>query len=437
MQHTANASKRYGSKGIRARVATGILLGTFLVVCAGGWAATAKLTGAVIAPGTVTVDDELKAVQHRDGGIVQEIAVREGDVVEEGQVLIRLDDAQTKAELSIIRTQINENEVKRLRLLAERDGLAVIELPEEFEKAVGSVASLVLGETRLFDGNSKTRENQKQQLELSIRQIGDEIEGLRAQKLSKQEEIELVSQDVARMKKLSDDGLVEDARLTSIHRERARLAGEAGRIDAELARAAARISEIRLQILAVDDDARTQAQRELSQIETRLSELRDREMAVQDRLSRSDIKAPITGTVNEVMVNTIGGVVTPAEVLITIVPHDAALKVAVKLSPASIDRVDEGHLARMRFTSFNQRVTPEIIGRVAHVSPAASTDAATGESHFMAEIEVLDGELEKLPSQRLLPGMPVEVYVQTEERTALSYLAKPVTDQFNRAFRER
>lgn len=180
------------------------------------------------------------------------------------------------------------------------------------------------------------------------------------------------------MKKLSDDGLVEDARLTSIHRERARLAGEAGRIDAELARAAARISEIRLQILAVDDDARTQAQRELSQIETRLSELRDREMAVQDRLSRSDIKAPITGTVNELMVNTIGGVVTPAEVLITIVPHDAALKVTVKLSPASIDRVDEGHLARMRFTSFNQRVTPEIIGRVAHVSPAASTDAATG-----------------------------------------------------------
>jgi len=437
MQTIPDTTNRHGSRGIRTRVATGFLLAALLVAGAGGWAATAKLTGAVIAPGAVTVDDELKAVQHRDGGIVQEISVREGDVVEEGQVLIRLEDAQTRAELSIIKTQIAENEVRRLRLLAERDGLAKIEFPEGFEKEEASLANLVLGETRIFNGSSRNRENQRQQLELSIRQIGDEIEGLKAQRRSKQEEIDLVSKDVGRMRTLLEDGLVEEARLTAIDREQARLTGEAGRIDAELARAGARISEVRLQILAINEEARTLAQRELSQIETRLSELRDREMAVRDRLSRTDIRAPITGTVNEVKVNTIGGVVTPAEVLITIVPQDAALKVRVKLSPASIDRVDEGHLARLRFTSFNQRVTPEILGRVTHVSPATTTDAATGESHFLAEIEVFDEEFAKLPSRRLLPGMPVEVYVQTEERTALSYLAKPVTDQFNRAFRER
>ncbi|SFG94153.1 HlyD family secretion protein [Palleronia marisminoris] len=429
--------KEARSLGIGSRVVTGVILAGLLVAGAGGWAATAKLTGAIIAQGVVTVDEELKAIQHRDGGIVREISVREGDSVKEGQVLIRLEDAQTKAELSIIRSQLVENQIRRSRLLAERDGLVTIEFPDNLDEAQVETASLVLGETRLFEGNTKSRESQKQQLELSIRQIHDEIQGLEAQRASKDEEIVLVAGEVTKMKTLSDKGLLEESRLTAVDRERARLAGEAGEVSAELARAAARISEVRLKILAIDEDARTEAQRELSQVETRLSELRDREMAAQDRLSRIDIRAPITGSVNEVMVHTIGGVVTPAEVLVTIVPDDADLTVEVKLAPMSIDQVDEGHPARMRFTSFNQRITPELFGKVVHVSPATTIDPATGQSYFAAQIDVSDAELAKLPSRRLLPGMPVEVYVQTEERTALSYLAKPVTDQFSRAMRER
>jgi HlyD family type I secretion membrane fusion protein len=433
----AEVGRKPKSLGIGARIFAGVLLALLLVAGAGGWATTATLTGAVIAQGSVTVDEELKAIQHRDGGIVREISVREGDAVERDQILIRLEDAQTRAELSIIRSQLVENRIKQARLVAERDGMSTIEFPDALDRSDTAIASLILGEVRIFEGNQRSRESQKQQLELSIRQIGDEIRGLRAQRISKEEEIGLVFIEVRKMKSLAEKGLLEGSRVTAIDRDRARLDGEAGEIDAELARAEARISEIRLKILAIDEDARTEAQRELSLVSTRLSELQDREMAVEDRLSRTDIRAPIAGTVNELTVHTIGGVVTPAEVLVTIVPHDADLKVEAKLAPTSIDQVDEGQLARLRFTSFNQRITPELVGRVVHVSPAATRDAATGKSFFSAAIEVTDEELGKLPSRRLLPGMPVEVYVQTEDRTALSYLTKPLTDQFSRALRER
>jgi HlyD family type I secretion membrane fusion protein len=434
---SAGRDRKPRSLGIGTRIVAGGMLAVFLVAGAGGWAATAMLTGAVIAQGSVTVDEELKAVQHRDGGIVREISVREGGAVEEGQVLIRLEDAQTKAELSIIRSQLLENTIKQARLLAERDGLPAIEFSDDLDRSVPEVTSLVLGETRLFEGNRRSRESQKQQLELSIRQIADEIRGLEAQRGAKKEEIGLVSIELGKMRDLAGKGLLEESRVTGLDRERARLTGEAGEIDAELARAGARISEIRLKILAVDEDARTEAQRELSLVAMRLSELQDREMAAEDRLSRTDIRAPIDGTVNELTVHTIGGIVTPAEVLVTIVPRDADLKVEAKLAPTSIDQVAEGHMARLRFTSFNQRITPELVGRVIHVSPAATRDPVTGQDFFLAEVEVSDEELEKLPSRRLLPGMPVEVFVQTESRRAISYFAKPISDQFNRAFRER
>ncbi len=425
------------SFGIGRRVVMGALLAVFLVGGAGGWAATAKLSGAVIAQGSVVVDEELKAIQHRDGGIVHEIAVREGDTVEEGQILIRLEDAQTRAELSIIRSQLTENRIKRARLLAERDNLDTIEFPQDLDRSDPEIAALVLGEARLFEGNRTSRESQKQQLELSIQQIGDEIRGLTAQRVSKEKEIDLVVIEHGKMKGLFEKGLVQASQISGLDRELARLTGEAGEIDAELARADARISEVRLRILAIDEDARTEAQRELSLIATRLSELKDREMAVEDRLSRTDIRAPIAGIVNELTVYTIGGIVTPAEILATIVPREARLKVEVQLAPAIIDQVAEGYQARLRFTSFNQRTTPELVGQVLHLSPATTLDPATGQHVFVAQIDVPQGELEKLPSGRLLPGMTVEVFVQTEERTAFSYFAKPISDQFNRAFRER
>jgi HlyD family secretion protein len=419
------------------RVIVGVTLGFLLVGGAGGWAATAQLTGAVIAQGSVTVDQNLKSIQHRDGGIVSDIAVREGDEVVQGQVLIRLEDAQTKAELSIVRSQLVELTARRARLLAERDGLEVIEFPSMADFAAAETASAVNGETRLFNGNRAHRESQKQQLELGIEQIGEEINGLEAQRSSKDDEIALLDVEHKKIKGLADKKLIEGNRVYTSDRDKARLMGERGEVGAAIARARTRIGEIRLQIISIDETARTEAQRELSLVETKLSELNDRKIAIEDRLARTDIRAPISGTVNELNVHTIGGVITPAEILVTIVPENARLKVEVRIAPVNIDQVAIGQPARLRFSAFNQRTTPELKGEVIHVSPATTRDPATGETYYLGDVHVPAAELAKLGDDQLLPGMPVEVYVTTEERTAISYLAKPLTDQFHRALRER
>lgn len=420
------------------RVIAGCALAFLLVGGVGGWAATAQLSGAVIAQGSVVVDQNLKSIQHRDGGIVSELAVREGDTVRAGQVLIRLDDVQTRAELSIVRSQLMELSARKARLMAERDGLDAVEFPGGLDLSRPEVSFVVNGEARIFDGNLASRDSQKRQLELGIEQIGEEVEGLEAQRTSKEREVELVEEEHAKIAGLAKKGLIERNRVYTSERDLARLTGELGEIDAAIARAKTRKSEIRLQIIAIDENARTEAQRELSLVDTKMSELEDRLTAIEDRLSRTDIRAPISGTVNELNIHTIGGVVTPAEVLVTIVPEDARLEVEVRLAPISIDQVEVGQEARLRFTAFNQRVTPELRGTVSYVSPATARDPATGEVYYIGEIEVAEAELEKLgDGNRMLPGMPVEVYVRTQQRTAISYLAKPLTDQFSRAFRER
>lgn len=419
------------------RVAMGVALGFLLIGGAGGWAATAQLTGAVIAQGSVTVDQNLKSIQHRDGGIVSDIAVREGDIVRAGQVLIRLEDAQTKAELSIVRSQLVELAARKARLLAERDALDEIEFPAILDLSHPETAFTVNGERRLFNGNRANRESQKQQLELGIEQIGEEIKGLEAQRTSKDDEIALLEIEHKKIKGLADKKLIEGTRIYTSDRDKARLMGERGEINAAIARAKTRMSEIRLQIISIDENGRTEAQRELSLVETKMSEFNDRRTAIEDRLARTDIRAPISGTVNELNIHTVGGVITPAEVLVTIVPQDARLKIEVRLAPASIDQVAVGQSARLRFSAFNQRTTPELKGEVVHVSPATSRDPATGETYYLGDIHVPVEELAKLGGDALLPGMPVEVYVTTEERTAISYLAKPLSDQFNRALRER
>lgn len=429
--------KAHSNFGVGGRVFMGAAFGVLLVAGVGGWAAHAPLSGAVIAQGSVTVDRNLKSLQHRDGGIVSKIDVREGDVVQAGDVLLTLDDLQTRAELSIVRAQLVELKARKARLMAEREGRGAIEFPPDLDLAQFDIAFIANGESRLFAGNLAHRESQKQQLELGIAQIGEELNGLDAQKRSKVEEIALVFSEDAKVKGLAEKGLIEGPRVYTVSRERARLVGEGGEIDASIARAKAKISEVRLQIIAIDENARTEAQRELSLIETKMSELNDRRIAIEDRLLRTEIRAPIAGTVHELNIHTIGGVITPAEVLVTLVPENARLKIESRIPPASIDQVAVGQAARLRFSAFNQRTTPELNGHVVHVTPATSRDNKTGEAFYLANIEIAAEELAKLGDNQLVPGMPVEVFIQTEQRTALSYLVKPLTDQFEKAFRER
>ncbi|XAZ20199.1 HlyD family type I secretion periplasmic adaptor subunit (plasmid) [Sinorhizobium sp. B11] len=418
---------------VTSRVLAGIALGLLLFAGAGGWAATTQLQGAIIASGVIKVDRNLKSIQHRDGGIVSEIAVKEGDVVSKGQVMLRLDDAQTRAELSIVKTQLVELAARQARLIAERDNQEELAFEPAFSAEFPLISS---GELRLFDGNRRNRQNQKQQLQYGISQLEEELKGLVAQHQAKADELDLVRVEHSKIKGLADKKLVDTSRKYVIDRELAKLTGESGEIQANIARSRARMSEIQVQIIAIDEAARTEAQRELSVVEPKLSELRERRIAVEDRLSRTDIRAPLTGTVNELFVHTIGGVITPAEKLVTLVPADASLKIEARLSPTDIDQVFIGQDARLRFSAFNQRATPELDGSIAYVSAATSTDPATGQIFYLADVAVTATELARLGNKKLLPGMPVEVFVSTKERTAMSFLAKPLTDQFSRAFRE-
>lgn len=434
---SAKAGKGDKSFGFGLHKFMTVLLAILLISGVGGWAATAQLSGAVIAQGSVIVDENLKQIQHRDGGIVKDIFFREGDVVRSGQIMFTLDNVQTRAELSIVQAQLAELLMRRARLTAERDGAAFITFPAVSASGDLEIATVEAGETRLFEGNRTSRDSQQQQLELGIIQIGEEIQGLASQRVAKVREIELAEEEYGRVADLVSRGLLERTRHVTADRDRVRLQGELGEIDAAIARANARIGEIRLQIIAVGDTARTEAQRELSLLEPRIAELGDRLVAIGDRLARLEIRAPISGTINELNVFTQGGVVSPAETLATIVPSEARLVVEAQIPPASIDQVRFGSEATLRFPAFNQRTTPELNGEVVHVSPATSRDSATGATYYVALVEVPMEERERLGGAHLVPGMPVEVFVSTEERSALSYFLRPITDQFAKAFRER
>ncbi len=419
------------------QVLFGVVLTVFLVIGCGGWAVMARLDGAVIASGMVKVDQNLKEVQHRDGGIVRTLAVKPGDFVNEGQVLVALDDVQIKAELLIVRSQLAESLARKARLIAERDNLEALLFPENLHLLSPSAETAVQGEIRLFFGNKATRDSQKEQLELSVGQTLEEIKGLEARLVAKRQELKLVGAEREKLLDLHEKKLVDYTRVYAALRDWARIPGEIGDNEASIARAKVRASEIRVQIIAIDQNASTEAQRELRTVDARLAELNERRLAIEDRLSRTDIRAPVSGYVNELSIFTIGGVITPAAKIATIVPHDAQLKFEAKISPADIDQVREGQPARVRLTAFNRNTTPEMKAKVSMVSPASTREPSTNQEYYVAYVELEEESLVQMKGMKLVPGMPAEIFISTAERTAASYLAKPFVDQMNRALRER
>jgi HlyD family type I secretion membrane fusion protein len=424
-------------KGLRGRVYAGTFAAFLLVGAVGGWAANAELAGAVVAAGQIKVDKDLRSIQHLDGGIIREIAVKKGDTITEGQLLFKLDSTQTKAELQIVESQLTELLAKQIRLVAERDNLDAVPQPRDPFKLGVANSEAMKGETRLFKGNYTSRESQKKQLELSISQLEHEIGGLESQSAANLSELTLVDAELKKVKELQRKGLIEYSRVYGSTRDRTRLLGEKGNVEANIARSGERRNELRVNLQSIDQIARNDAQKALSDIEPRISELEQRYNAIIDRLSRTEIRSPIGGTINEIAVNTIGGVITPAQKLLTIVPENAKLQIEVKLQPSDIDQVFVGQHTKLRFSAFSSRSTPELDGNVAFVSPATTSDSNTGQVYYVALVEVKESEYAKLDGKKLLPGMPVEAYVQTESRTAFSYFAKPFTDQFTKAFREQ
>ena len=433
-------SKSHRSERSSLRLHLGLALGAAVILAGGvgGWGGTAEIAGAVIAPGTLVVDSNAKKVQHPTGGIVAELHVRDGDQVNAGALLVRLDETVTRANLAMVLKSLDELAARQARLEAERDDEAQVVFPEDLSaRAANPAVSRVLaGERVFFELRRAARAGQKAQLNERISQIEELIRGLEEQIVAKDREIELIIQELDGVRELWRKNLVQITRVTTLERDAARLRGERGALISSIAQAGGKITETRLQILQIDQDLRSEVSKELAEIRAKTSELIEKRVAAEDTLKRVDIRAPQDGRVHQLAVHTVGGVIAPGEAIMLVVPGGDVLTVEARIAPHAIDQIRVGQTVVLRFSTFNQRTTPEIGGEVELVSPDITQDQKTGLSYYTVRIALPEREIARLGSLKLVPGMPVEAYIQTGARTAISYLIKPVSDQLMKAWRE-
>jgi HlyD family secretion protein len=403
------------------------------------WASTTDISGAVIASGSVVVDSSAKKVQHPTGGIVSDLRVRDGDRVKAGDVVLSLDETLTRASLAIVSKGLDELLARKARLESERDGSERITIPDDLVRRAGNpeVARVIDGERKLFAMRHEARVGQKAQLAQRIEQLKKETSGYEAQERAKTKEIALIARELEGARELWDKKLMPVTKYTALQRDAARLDGEHGVLIATMSQVQGKIAETELQIIQIDRDLSSEVGKELRDAEAKIGELIERKVAAEDQLKRVEIRAPQDGTVHQLSVHTIGGVIAAGEVIMLIVPDTDQLRIEAKVAPQDIDQLSVGQPAVLRFSAFNQRTTPEINGTLARVSPDTTTDQRTGQSYYTARIAVEPAEIARLGAVKLVPGMPVEVFVQTGERKVLSYLLKPLADQITRAFREK
>ena len=415
-----------------------VMLGGF-----GGWAATSELAGAVIASGQLVVESNVKKVQHPTGGIVGELLVKEGDAVKAGQIVMRLDDTVTRSTLGVIRSQLDELMAREARLLAERDGDDAIEFPEDLmaRREEKTVSAAIQGELKLFDSRRSGRTGQRSQLRERVGQSNEEIRGLSAQQEAKEREIKFISEELVGVSALWAKNLIPIARLMVLQRDKARLEGERGHYIADIARARGKINETELQILQLDQEFRTEVLKDLRDSQGKIAELRERLTAAEDQLKRVDIRAPQSGSVHQLAVHTVGGVVASGEVIMLIVPSADALVIEAKVAPQDIDQIAIGAPATVRIMAGNQRTMPDIAATLTRVSADLTREPASGGQsgpiYYVVRLSLPEEEVRRLSDLRLVPGMPAEVFIQTYARTPLQYLLKPLHDQIARTFRER
>ena len=422
---------------IRRHIVIGSVLFGVIVFGLGGWASTAQISGALIAQGTIVVDSNIKNVQHPTGGVVGEVRVHDGDHVKSGDVLIRLDETVTRANLAIVRKGLNEAYARKARLAAELDGADAIAVPPELAGRLDDpdVKDAIAGERKLFESRRSARLGKKDQLQQRIQQLQDQITGLTAQQDGKAKESDLIQQELAGVRDLRNRNLIPLDRLILLERAAVQLQGSRGQLMATVAEAKGRIAETQLQILQVDQELSSDVAKELPETESKIGELIERKVTAEDQLKRTDIRAPQDGVVFQSTANTVGGVIKAGDQIMQIVPKTDKLLVEVKVEPKDIDKVAFGQPVVLRFSAFDQRTTPELNGTVQRIGADASTDQRTGMSYYLVRIAIDDGEVERLGAVKLTPGMPVEAFIQTGERTLLAYLIKPLHDQMTRSLR--
>jgi len=425
---------------IRRHIVAGIIIVAFLAIGLGGWASTAEISGALIAQGSIVVDSNVKKVQHPSGGVVGEVRARDGDRVKAGDILIRLDETVTRANLAIVTKGLTELYARKARPAAERDGAETVAAPKELAAASlndPDVKDSLAGERRLFELRRNARLGQKDQLQQRVKQLQEQITGLAAQQDAKSKEMALIEKELEGVRDLWSKNLVQLNRLTSLEREQARLQGERGQLIAAAAEAKGKIAEIELQILQVDQEFSSDVAKELRETDGKIGEFVERKVTAEDQLKRTDIRAPQDGIVFQSTANTVGGVITAGDPFMYIVPETDTLLVEVKVDPKDIDQVKFGQPVVLRFSAFNQRTTPELNGTVVRIAADTTNDQRTGQSYYLVRISMTAEEIDRLGAVKLTPGMPVEAFIQTGQRTMLSYLVKPLHDQIMRSFREK
>ncbi len=409
----------------------------------GGWAAFGTISGAVVAPGQLQVERDRQVVQHFDGGVVADIMVEEGARVAAGDVLMRLDGAQLRSELSMVETRLFEIRARRARLQAERDGRETITFPPQLRRAraqhpelADQIASQMDGQRQLLAARRATTQGTIAQLENRRAQIATQIEGITAQLEATRRQLELVARERDTQADLLERGLAQAARVLSLDREAARLEGARGSLLSERASAAERRAEIEQQILSLRAQQREDAQRELRDLSATELELAERRRALSERIERLELRAPVAGVVYGLQVSTPRAVLRPADPALYIVPQDQPLVITAQVRPSDIDQVRTGQNAIVMFPGLDTRDLPQLGAQVVQVSADTFTEESRGRSYYRVRLELQQDTVAALGDRALLPGMPVEVFLQTGARTPLQYLTRPLTTYFNRALRE-
>jgi HlyD family secretion protein len=417
---------------------TGLRVLLVAVVLAGGWIVLMPLAGAVVVPGNLVVQSNVKTIQHPTGGVVAEIAIRNGMRVGVGDLLVRLDATQAQASLQVVSKQFDEARARIARLVAERDGLSRIEIPAGLlaRSREETVKTVLASEESLFTARANGRRSQTELLRSRVSQLGEEIAGLDAQVGSKTRQLELIAGELSGVQDLYDKRLVPLTRLTTLQRESARIDGERGQLMSAIAETKSKIGEAQLQIVRLDQDFRTEVVKELGETQGKEAELVERSVAARDLLDRIEIRAPASGIIHQLSAHTIGGVIRAGDAIMEVVPDTDDLQIEARLQPNDIDQVRTGQKAFVRFSAFNQRTTPQLTGVVSYVSPDTSHDQQTNATYFTVRVLLPEDERRRLAGLQLVSGMPAEVFMQTGSRTMMSYLLKPITDQMQRAFVE-
>ncbi len=406
----------------------------------GAWSVSTSIQGAVIANGVTTVESHSKAVQHREGGIISQIAVKDGDRVEAGDVLVKLDETEIQSQLAIIEDSLAALLASSARLKAQRDDSETITFPDELLAKADNkkIREMMEGQKHLFETQRAARKGRTEQLEARIKQLDEQIGGIKSEIEARKDQVKLISQEIVSLDKLLKKGLVPVSRLLALRREKSNLQGQEGELVSRIAQAKSRIGETRLQIIQLDDDDRSKILSELRDTEAKIAELRERAIATSSRLKRMVIRAPKSGFVHQLAIHTIGGVITPGQTVMLIVPELDNLVVEARVNPKDIDQVKTGQKARIRFPSFSSRITPEINAVVYNVSPDLTRPDNNQPPFYSIKIRMNKKELARLGKKnKLIPGMPAEAFIQTKSRSPMNYLIKPLLDQINRVGRER